>query len=435
MRILVLGAGGFIGRQVVARLLSRGYRVIAGLRATDQHRIEAAALRLPPTVAAVVADIGKLQQPEQWQEILRNVDAVVNCAGILQSDRRQSAKAVHETGPIALFDACRRFGPSIVVHVSAISADAEAGTEYAQTRIAAERHLCASLLDWSLLRPSLVYGPGSGGGTSAIRGLAGFPFVTPLPGNGKQLFAPIHGEDLAECICRVLETRNLRRQVLSPAGPENLTLREIVSKTRRWLGFTRRPFLRIPLFLIRPLAWLGDWIGAGPIRSTSLQQMAYGNEGNGAEFAAAIGFAPRSMDQALQLAPAYVQDRWHARLWFLRPALTVTLALMWLGSGLLGLINPPLQILAALGSFGLPGWLAATVAYITSLIDLVMGGLIIAGRGDRWLAFWQIVIVVAYTIALTIVAPALWADPLGPLLKNLPILAAIAAWAALLERD
>ncbi|HVI87948.1 MAG TPA: SDR family oxidoreductase [Dongiaceae bacterium] len=435
MRILVLGAGGFIGRQVVARLLVRGHRVIAGLHATDQRRMEAAALRLPPTVAAVVADIARLQQPEQWQEILRNIDAVVNCAGILQSDRKQSAKAVHETGPIALFDACRRFGPSIVVHVSAISADPDAGTDYARTRAAAERHLCASLLDWSLLRPSLVYGPGSGGGTSAIRGLAGFPVVTPLPGSGKQLFAPIHGEDLAECVCRVLETRNLRRQVLSPAGPDNLTLRDIVAKTRRWLGFARRPMLPIPLFLIRPLAWLGDWIGAGPIRTTSLQQMAYGNDGDGAAFAAAIGFAPRSMDQAFQLAPAYVQDRWHARLWFLRPALTATLALMWLGSGLLGLVNPPLHILAALGGFGLPGWLAAAVAYMTSLLDLAIGGLIIAGRGDQRLAFWQAIVVIAYTVALTIVAPALWADPLGPLLKNLPILAAIAAWAALLERD
>lgn len=435
MRILVLGAGGFIGRQVVARLLARGHRVIAGLRASDRRRMEAAALRLPPPVAAITADIGQLQQPEQWQEILRNIDAVVNCAGILQSDRQQSAQAVHETGPIALFEACRRFGPSIVVHVSAISADPDAGTDYARTRAAAERHLCASLLDWSLLRPSLVYGPGSGGGTSAIRGLAGFPFVTPLPGNGKQLFAPIHGEDLAECICRVLETRNLRRQVLSPAGPENLTLRDIVAKTRRWLGFARRPFLRIPLFIIRPLALLGDWTGTGPIRTTSLRQMAYGNEGNGAEFAAAIGFAPRSMDQAFQLAPAYVQDRWHARLWFLRPALTLALAVMWLGSGLLGLVNPPLHILAALRDAGLPGWLAATTAYVTSLLDLAIGGLIIAGRGDRRLALAQILIVAGYTLALTLVAPALWADPLGPLLKNLPVLAAIAAWAALLERD
>lgn len=397
--------------------------------------MEAAALRLPPIVAVIAADLAKLQRPEQWQEILRNIDAVVNCAGILQSDHRQSVKAVHETGPIALFEACRQYGPSIVVHVSAISAEPDAGTEFALTRVTAERHLCASLLDWSLLRPSLVYGTGSGGGTSVIRGLAGFPWVTPLPGSGKQLFSPIHGEDLAECICRVLETRALRRQALSPVGPETLTLREIVAKTRRWLGFPRRPFLRVPLFLIRPLARLGDWISAGPIRTTSLQQMAYGNEGNGDSFAAAIGFAPRSMDQAFQQAPAYVQDRWHARLWFLRPALTVTLAMTWLGAGITGLINPPDAMLGALGRLGIPAWLATAGAFASAILDLAIGALLLSGRGDRLLAAWQLAIVLAYTMVLTLFAPALWLDPFGPLLKNVPVPLAILIWAALLERD
>jgi uncharacterized protein YbjT (DUF2867 family) len=435
LRVLVLGASGFVGRHVVARLLMRGHRVSAGLHAASDSRIDKAALRLPPQVAVIAADLAELQRAEDWHRCLAGIDAVVNCAGILQSTRQQSAKSVQETGPIALFDACRHVGIGIVVHVSAISADPAAGSDYALTRAAAEQHLCASLLDWSLLRPSLVYGPGSGGGTSAIRGLAGFPLITPLPGTGRQVFSPIHAEDLAECICRVLDDRLLRRQVLSPCGPERLTLREIVTKTRRWLGFPRVPVLPVPMLLIRLLAKIGDWIGAGPIRSSSLQQMAYGNAGDGAAFAAAIGFAPRSMDQAFQLGPAYVQDRWHARLWFLKPILGAVLGLMWLASGLLGLLRPPHDILTSLAGFGIPAVFAAILGACLSLADLAIAGLMLSGRGDRRLAIIQFLLVAGYSIALTVVAPQLWLDPLGPLLKNLPILVAILTWAALLERD
>jgi uncharacterized protein YbjT (DUF2867 family) len=435
LRVLLLGASGFVGRHVLARLLLRGHQVVAGLHAPTGSKLDRAALRLPPGVAAIATDLARLQEPEDWRVALSGIEAVVNCAGILQSTRQQSAEAIHAKAPIALFEACARFDVSIVVHVSAISADAAVGSEYALTRLKAEQALIASRLDWSLLRPSLVYGAGSGGGTSAIRGLAGFPLMTPLPGNGQQQFSPIHAEDLAECICRVLENRQLRRLVLAPAGPETLPLRAIITKTRRWLGFAAVPAIGIPLALIRPMAKIGDWIGAGPIRTTSLQQMAYGNAADGASFATAIGFAARSMDQAFRLAPAHVQDRWHARLWFLKPALGAVLGLMWLVSGLLGLLHPPHDILISLTAFGIPPALAAILGAILSLADLAIAGLMLSGRGDRRLAVIQFLLVSAYTIALTVVAPGLWLDPLGPLLKNLPILLAILTWSALLERD
>src|SRR5206468_10482328 len=71
-------------------------------------------------------------------------------------------------------------------------------TEYALTKHAAEQSLKALDLDWVILRPSLVYAEGSHGGTSLLRALAAFPWITFLPGNGEQPFQPRSEEHTSE---------------------------------------------------------------------------------------------------------------------------------------------------------------------------------------------------------------------------------------------
>ena len=119
--------------------------------------------------------MNRMVSPEDWLNYLRGVDGVVNCAGILQTRNGQSAAAIHHGAPAALFEACVAKGVRRVVQISAVSADDAAGTEYARTKKAADDHLRSLNLDWTVLRPSLVYAQGSYGGTSVIRGIAGFP--------------------------------------------------------------------------------------------------------------------------------------------------------------------------------------------------------------------------------------------------------------------
>src|SRR3546814_606054 len=144
--------------------------------------------------------------PAAWLPRLSGVDAVVNCAGVLQSGRGQDIEAIHHLSPAALFDACREAGVRRVIQISAISADAEAGTDYALSKKHADDHLQALDLDWVVLRPSLVYGEGAYGGTAMLRALAAFPLVTPLAGGGGQAFRPLHVEGLATTVLLCLRT-------------------------------------------------------------------------------------------------------------------------------------------------------------------------------------------------------------------------------------
>ena len=125
MTILVTGATGFIGRHICACLLGRGHVV------TGAARNVASLTRRFPGVNCVQIDMNRMLAPDEWIAVLAGIDAVVNCAGILQSSIDQSAEAIHAAAPKALFDACVALGIRRVVQMSAVSADSEAGTEYA----------------------------------------------------------------------------------------------------------------------------------------------------------------------------------------------------------------------------------------------------------------------------------------------------------------
>jgi uncharacterized protein YbjT (DUF2867 family) len=425
MHILLTGATGFIGRHLCARLLQDGHTVTAAVR--DTASIE----RRFPGIHARPVDMNRMAASADWLPLLRDAEAVVNCAGILQSGAGQSASAIHADAPRALFDACVTAGLRRVVQISAVSADIAAGTEYARSKKAADDYLRSLDLDWVVLRPSLVYAQGSYGGTSAIRGLAGLPFFIPLIGSGDQKFQPLHIDDLSETVARCLESRALAHQTLDPVGAETLSLREIIAQLRSWLDLPPARFIRVPPALVRVMAWFGDFLGSGPLRTTALTQMEYGNVSDSDAFARAIGFRPRSLGDALRQSPSHVQDRWHARLYSLRPALTACLVLLWLGSGIIGLFEPPEDWPAMAARWDVSLGLTRALQWFFCLLDLALGLAVASGRARRLLGIFQLALVASYTLGLTFLMPALWLDPFGPLLKNLPILAAIGVWSAL----
>ena len=416
MRILVLGAAGFVGRHVISELISAGHEPVAAVRQREDF------IRAFPAIEAVDCDLARDLSASDWLPRLDRIDVVVNAAGLL---RGADMEAVHVRAPKALYDACAKKGVKRVVLISAISARSDVDTDYARTKLAGEKVLQESPLDWVILKPSLVIAKGSYGGTSLLRGLAGLPLLTPLAGDGSQSFSPLHAKDLARTVRIACEARHLGKQSLEPAGPEILSLKEILSQYRAWLGFSPVPFLSIPLGLMRVVAKLGDATGAGPISSNSLAQLIAGNAGDGERFAAAIGFKPMAMASLLAQEPAEVQDRWHARLFFLAPLLKLVLALMWLVSGLVGFFTGPRLATAALAAAGLGGEWTMPVVWITCLIDLALVAVILTDKRGKRATVAQLTVITLYTIVLTIALPQLWLDPLGPLLKNLPILAAV----------
>lgn len=430
MRILVTGAYGFIGSHLTAWLAASGHEVVGCGRDLALGR------RMFPDLDWIACDFNRDISAASWAPRLNGIDAVVNCAGILQASRTDDIESIHHHAPAALFEACAAAGVRRVVHVSALGADEAAGTAYARSKKAAEDHLAGLDLSWVVLRPSLVHARSCYGGTAMFRALAAFPLVVPVPGDGGQRFQPIHMADLVRAIGRLLEPDAPSRIVLEPVGPEPMTLRQIVLFLRRWLGFGHAPLVPVPMPLVRVAAWCGDllhWLGyRGSLRSTSLRQMEYGNTADVAPFVEAVGFSPRPFAMALAAEPAGLQDRWHARLVLLRPLLRVTLALFWIASGLLAAFEPGRsQALTLLSAAGLPPAAAIAALWGGVVADIVLGTILLARIWVQLAAAGMVAVSLAYLAAATLAAPGLWADPLGPLLKVVPLIPAILVVAAL----
>jgi uncharacterized protein YbjT (DUF2867 family) len=423
-RVLVLGASGFIGRHFFAALIDAGYEPVGAVRRSAEFT------RMFPDHQSVACDMSKDVTPEVWQARLQGITAVVNCAGVL-SDR--SSQAVHVETPAALAAACERTGVHRLIHVSAISADPRVGTDYAHEKLRAEDDLRTTNLDWVILRPSLVYAQGTHGGSSVLRGLAGLPGFVPLPGDGSQLFSPIHVEDLARSMVLLLAPTAPSRVTLEPCGPENVSLRAFVLAWRSWLGFGQARVVGVPIRIVRLFAAIVDLLGGGPLSTTAIRQLEFGNAGNGELFASAIGFTPLPMRAWLARRPSSVQDKWHARLYFLRPLLRWTLGLSWIAAGLIGILASSEVVSSIVRPFG--GEMAAgTLQWLTCLLDVCVGAAILTRRWPWKLLVVQLVIVIGYTAVITAAAPGLWLDPFGALVKNAVFLA-LAVVVAALEDD
>src|SRR5260221_8202513 len=103
MRVLLLGAGGFIGRELFAALTARGHRVVAAVRDPASA---------PPFACepAMAIDMNQDVEGAAWLPRLAGIEAVVNCASVLQGTRSQSINAIHQSSPNTLFDASTRVG-------------------------------------------------------------------------------------------------------------------------------------------------------------------------------------------------------------------------------------------------------------------------------------------------------------------------------------
>lgn len=425
MRVMLTGANGFIGRHLLAGLEAAGHEVVAAVRDPDALR--------RPDLQTLRIDFNRDTDAAVWAKRLAGVDAVVNCAGVLQSSLGQSAEAIHAAAPIALFEGASVAGVRRVIQISAISAEPGAGTEYAETKLAADEHLKRMDLDWVIVRPSLVYAAGAFGGTALMRALAALPFRIPLVGDGEQRFQPIHMNDVVACVVGLLAKIRVNRQVIDPVGPDVVTFRQLLVDFRAWLSFAPAPCLPIPLPLIRIASRLGDVFG-GPLSTTALRQMNFGNTGDHAAYVAATGLQPLSWRDGLNRFPAQWQDRWHARLYFMRPALRVMLALMWLVSGIVGFFYPPALLAGMAMVTGLSAGTLHVFGIAGCIADLLLGVLVLARWRPPLLAAIQIALIAGYTVFLSWAVPSLWMDPFGPLLKNLPIMVAVWIW-AVLEQD
>jgi len=427
MNILVAGATGFIASQIVTDLLLDGHQVTCAVRNVSY------AQKLFPNAKVIPCDFIHDVDGATWLPRLENIDVIVNCVGVLYHPNKKIIWNIHYATPKALFDAAEQSGVQRIIQISALGCDKNS-VDYATSKKAAEDYLLSLPIKSVILRPSLVYGRGSYGGTSLFRGLTGLPWLLPVPGNGEQRFQPIYLPDLSKAVKNLITIPLTESVVLSAVSSTQKTLTQVLTTLRSWLGFSKAKLISIPLIFIRLGAFFGDFIPYSAMNTSSYKMLVQNNittEQETKRFHEMIGFIPRDLEAGIYTEPSTVQDHWHARLFFLKPFLQLSIGVVWLFGGICSLFFSQQAAYHWLTALGINSVWQPTLLYGASLLDILIGFAVLFNYKTYKIGILQLLILIGYTFIITCKLPVLWLDPFGAIVKNLPFMVAILVYLAL----
>ncbi|HEY1350741.1 MAG TPA: NAD(P)H-binding protein [Ktedonobacteraceae bacterium] len=293
--ILITGATGYFGRHLVRQLAGQGVRPRCLVR--DPQR--AAALFAGQQIEIVQGDT---RQAETLVRAVSGVETIIHAA-FLTADRKEtpaaSYTATNVAGTTNLVRAAQEAGVARFIEISGLGTRQDAPGSYMQGRYLAEQVVRESGPGWTIVQPSVLFGPDA----PFLKGLCALiraSPVVPLPGGGQVLFQPIHVEDVVGVVVHLLATPRFgREQALPIGGPARLTLAQIVAALLRAMG-RRRLLLPMPLSLVGVGATLMQAVlPRPPLTRAALTLFSFDNITDLDSVERLTGVAPRSFERFL----------------------------------------------------------------------------------------------------------------------------------------
>jgi uncharacterized protein YbjT (DUF2867 family) len=284
VRIAITGGTGFVGRNVARALLAADHEVVLVARGSRS---------VAPREGVSVAR-GDVVSGEGLETGLRGCDAVVHLVAIIREKGKQTFDAVIRRGTENLVSAARAAGVGRIIYVSAIGADPDPRFPYLFAKWSAEHAVRGSGVDFTTLRPSIMFGTGDGFFTT-VAGLVRFSIpVIPVAGDGLALFQPISVEDVARCIVLSISRQPAMREI-EIGGPEQLTYDEIIDIVHDAIGAGMRIKVHVPVAALLPAAMVMDKVLANPpVTPVQLRMLARHNITRIDSVRSAFGFEPAS---------------------------------------------------------------------------------------------------------------------------------------------
>ncbi len=293
MKILVTGATGFVGREILQQLHSSGHAIRVLARDANSLSAKNAASRCNAEIHA-----GDVLRPVTLESGMTGIDAVIHLVGIISEVAEQTFEHVHTDGTRNIVTAAKRAGVKRFVQMSALGTRPNAASRYHQTKWAAEELVRASGLDWTIFRPSIIYGPGDLF-VNLFANMSRLSPVIPVMGSGQGKLQPVPVRDVARCFVQSLTEPRSIGQTYNVCGRDAFTFHQILDQILE-VTDRRRMKLQLPLPLARLMAAALEFLfgkvlhRSPPLNRDQLILLQEDNVGDGRPASELFGLKPVS---------------------------------------------------------------------------------------------------------------------------------------------
>ena len=267
MKVFVTGATGFAGRYVVKELLKQGHEpVLLSRQINTPHNHQ-----LPPLSPSLFVE-GDIIDSASLEKGVSGCDSVIHLVGIIRETGRNTFMNVHYKGMKHVVDVALSAGATRFIHMSAEGTKPHALSHYHQTKFMAEEYLKSSGLNYTIFRPSMLFGAGDKNFTVLADLIRKAP-VIPVIGDGNYKWQPVSVRNVAELFVLALENKKAENKTYEIRGPDVFTFNEVLDTIMEVIGVTK-PKVHIPVGVARPIIYLLErLLPSPPITSDQLTML------------------------------------------------------------------------------------------------------------------------------------------------------------------
>jgi uncharacterized protein YbjT (DUF2867 family) len=292
-RVFVTGATGFVGRAVIQALRAEGHIVRCLVRRGSERNLQG--------LGAIERVEGDVLVQRGLDDDMGGCQAVIHLVGIIREDpaRGITFHAVHTQGTRNVIEAAAAAGIRRYLHMSALGTRPGARARYHQSKWAAEEAVRASGLAWTIFRPSVIYGRGDQFVTMLAGMMKRIP-VVPVIGSGRQRLQPVPVEHVAEGFARALALTATEKQTYDVAGPDAVTMVELLDLIGAAVGWRTVRKVHFPLGVMRPLTRVLSPLPGFPLTPDQLLMLEEDNVCDPAPFYTAFDLRPEPLQVGIR---------------------------------------------------------------------------------------------------------------------------------------
>ena len=242
--ITLLGGSGFLAKYCISELLKDGHKVVVVCR----NPYLAGDLRMMGPLDQLDICSGNIANKDSIEPFIRGSDIVINLVGILfESSGNQTFQNCHTLGAKNIAELSKKYGVERLIHFSSIGANVDSESKYQKSKGLGEKHITEIFPNSTIIRPSIVFGPGDGFFSVQSKLVKMLP-VIPLFGGGNNCFQCVYVKDLAYGLSKIIELEKTKGQIFEFGGPDILSMKEIYKLIMDTLH-VKRILLPLPLFI------------------------------------------------------------------------------------------------------------------------------------------------------------------------------------------